>query len=245
MSGIRINILANFAGQAWSALMTLALVPVYIKFLGIEAYGLIGFYAMLQGMLIALDFGLGQTLNRELARYSAMPEKAGQARDLLRTLEVGYWLLGVVIGGAVIVTAPFFAHHWLNVSALPSGDVHDALILMGILVILQWPQSLYRSGLMGLQKQVLVNSVGISLSAVSSGGAVLVLWLISPKIAVLLSWHIVVSVIQVILVTFLLWRNLPFSGRPPRFNLDVVRNVWKFAAGMTGITVSGIVLTQF
>lgn len=26
MSGIRINILANFAGQAWSALMTLALV---------------------------------------------------------------------------------------------------------------------------------------------------------------------------------------------------------------------------
>ena len=73
MSSLKINILANFAGQAWSGLLTLALVPVYIKFLGIEAYGLIGFYAMLQGMLVVLDFGLGQTLNRELARYSALP----------------------------------------------------------------------------------------------------------------------------------------------------------------------------
>lgn len=244
MSGIRINILANFAGQAWSTLMTLALVPVYIKFLGIEAYGLLGFYMMLQGFLQVLDLGLSPTMNRELARYSAMPEKAGEARDLVRTLEAGYWLLGIVIGGAVIGAAPFFAHRWLNISSLPSGDVQEALIMMGILVTLQWPQSFYGSGLMGLQRQVLVNSVGISLSAVSSGGAVLVLWLISPKITALLSWQIVVSVIQVTLVPFLLWRNLPFSGRPPRFSLDVVRNVWKFAAGMSGLTLSGIILAQ-
>lgn len=244
MSSLKINILANFAGQAWSVIISVAVIPFYIKFLGIEAYGLLGFYMMLQGVLQMLDLGFSPTLNRELARYSAMPEKAGVARDLVRTLEVGCWLLGIVIGGAVIVAAPFFAHHWLNVSALPSGDVQDALIMMGILVTLQWPQSFYGSGLMGLQRQVLINSVGISLSAVSSGGAVLVLWLISPKITALLSWQIVVSVIQVTLVTFLLWRNLPFSGRPPRLSLGVVRNVWKFAAGMSGITVSGIVLTQ-
>jgi O-antigen/teichoic acid export membrane protein len=153
-------------------------------------------------------------------------------------------MLGIVIGGAVIVAAPFFAHRWLNVSALPSGDVQDALIMMGILVALQWPQSFYGSGLMGLQRQVLVNSIGIPMSAVSNGGAVLVLWLISPKITALLSWQIIVSVTQVTLVTFLLWRNLPFSGRPPRFSLDVIRNVWKFAAGMSGLTLSGIILAQ-
>src|SRR3972149_8616428 len=107
MSGISINLLANFAGQAWSALMTLALVPVYIKFLGIEAYGLIGFYAMLQGILVVWDFGLGQTLNRELARYSAMPEKAGDARNLVRTLETGYWAIGIAIGTAPVEAGPF------------------------------------------------------------------------------------------------------------------------------------------
>jgi O-antigen/teichoic acid export membrane protein len=244
MSRLKFNLLANFAGQAWSVIISVVVIPFYIKFLGIEAYGLLGFYMMLQGVLQALDLGLSPTMNRELARYSAMPEKAGEARDLVRTLEVAYWMLGIVIGGAVIVAAPFFAHRWLNVSTLPSGDVQDALIMMGILVALQWPQSFYGSGLMGLQRQVLVNSIGIPMSAVSNGGAVLVLWLITPKITALLSWQIVVTVIQATLVTFLLWRNLPISGRPPRFSLEIIRKVWKFAAGMSGITLTGIVLSQ-
>ena len=41
MSLLKLNIVVNFAGQGWAALMALALVPLYIKFLGIEAYGLI------------------------------------------------------------------------------------------------------------------------------------------------------------------------------------------------------------
>ena len=110
MNGLKINILANFSGQTWSALLTLALVPVYIKFLGIEAYGLIGFFAMLQGMLVVLDLGLGQTLNRELARYSALSKNASEVRNFVRTLEVGYWVIGIVIGTALL-TAASFAHN--------------------------------------------------------------------------------------------------------------------------------------
>ena len=244
MSRFTANILANLLGQSWSVLVSIAVIPLYIKFLGIEAYGLLGFYMMLQGILQVLDLGLSPTMNRELARYSTMPDKAGEARDLVRTLEVGYWLLGIIIGGVVMGAAPFFAHHWLNVGALPPEVVQEALLLMGVLVALQWPQSFYGSGLMGLQKQVLVNSVGIPMSAVGSGGAVFILWLISPTITALLRWQILVSVIQVSLVTFLLWRSLPSSGRPARFSVDLVRNVWRFAAGMSGLTLTGIILTQ-
>jgi len=244
MNRFSINILANLLGQSWSVIVSIAVIPLYIKFLGIEAYGLLGFYMMLQGALQVLDLGLSPTMNRELARYSTMPEKAGEARDLVRTLEVGYWLLGMVIGAAVAGAAPFFTHHWLNIGGLPPEDVQTALMMMGVLVALQWPQSFYGSGLMGLQKQVLVNSVGIPMSAVSSGGAVLILWLVSPTITALLSWQILVSVIQVALATILLWRSLPISGRPPRFNKNLLGNIWRFAAGMSGITLAGVILTQ-
>ena len=244
MSRFTTNILANLLGQSWSVIVSIAVIPLYIKFLGIEAYGLLGFYMMLQGALQVLDLGLSPTMNRELARYSTMPEKAGEARDLVRTLEVGYWLLGMVLGAAVAGAAPFFAHHWLNIGALPPEDVQTALMMMGVLVALQWPQSFYGSGLMGLQKQVLVNSVGIPMSTVSSGGAVLILWLVSPTITALLSWQILVSVIQVVLVTILLWRSLPSSGRPPRFSKNLIGNIWRFAAGMSGLTLTGLILTQ-
>ena len=97
-SGFKLDLAANFAGVGSSALLQFACVPLYLKFLGIEAFGLIGFYLMLQAVLQVLDLGLSPTMNREMARYSVQPEKAAEARDLVRTLEAGYWLIGIAIG---------------------------------------------------------------------------------------------------------------------------------------------------
>ena len=41
----RLGLLANYLGQFWAVAVSLALVPVYIHYLGIEAYGLIGVFA--------------------------------------------------------------------------------------------------------------------------------------------------------------------------------------------------------
>ena len=40
MTTVKRNILANVAGHGWNALMSLLFIPVYIHFMGIEAYGL-------------------------------------------------------------------------------------------------------------------------------------------------------------------------------------------------------------
>ena len=95
MTRLRKNLIANFAGQGAATLIQLAITPVYIRWLGVEAYGLIGFQVTLQALMQVLDFGLSPTINRELARYSALPDKAQESRDFVRTLEVGYWLIGV------------------------------------------------------------------------------------------------------------------------------------------------------
>ncbi|KOR31756.1 hypothetical protein TI05_11605 [Achromatium sp. WMS3] len=39
--------------------MSLAFIPLYIKFLGIESFGLIGFFTTLQSIFALLDLGLG------------------------------------------------------------------------------------------------------------------------------------------------------------------------------------------
>lgn len=244
MKSIRIGLLANLAGTAWSALMQLAFIPVYIRLMGIEAYGLVGFYITLQGALQILDFGLSPTMNREMARYSVQPEKAGEARDLVRTLEVGYWAIGVAIGGVVLAAAPFIATHWIKVSDIPIGEAQQAVMSMGVLAALQWPLTFYQGGLLGLQKQVLLNGLNITVTTFRSGGAALVLWLLSPTITAFFAWQIVITAVQVILITLFLWRSLPPSNRAPRFDLSLVRNVWRFAAGMSGITISALILTQ-
>jgi O-antigen/teichoic acid export membrane protein len=244
LSGLKLDLVASLAGSTWAMLVQLACVPLYIRFLGIETYGLIGFYLMLQGMLQVLDLGVSPTMNREMARYSVQPEKAAQARDLVRTLEIGYWLIGIVAGAAFIVASPWVATHWIRSGAIPVHSVTQALILMAVLAVLQWPVSFYQGGLMGLRKQVLFNVLRIIAATVSNGGAVLVLWLVSPTIQVFFIWLVATNAVFVVLWTTFLWKSLPAATRSAEFDFSLVRNIGRFAAGVSGIVAFSLVLGQ-
>ena len=126
-------------------------------------------------MLQILDLGLSPTMNREMARYSVQPDKTNEARDLVRTLEVGYWLVGIIIGSALVAASPWVAAHRIKAGAIPVRSVRQALTLMGIIAAFQWPVSFYQGGLIGLRKQVLFNLLRIATGTVTNGGAVLVL----------------------------------------------------------------------
>src|SRR6267154_596513 len=243
-SGFKLDLAVNFTRVGWSVLIQIACVPFYLRFLGIEAYGLIGFYLMLQAMLQVLDFGLTPTVNREMARYSVQPEKAAEARDLVRTLEVAYWLIGVAIGAVIWAAAPGIAANWIKGGAISSRTVSHAVMIMGLVSVFQWPLSLYQGALMGLGRQVLFNSFRIAMVTLTQGGSILVLWLLSPTITAFLIWQLIVSVVHSFLIVILLWSSLPHSDRPPRFNLRIVGKIWHFAAGVSGITLIGLALTQ-
>jgi O-antigen/teichoic acid export membrane protein len=244
LSRFKSNLIANFAGAGWSALLGLVCTPLYIRFMGIEAYGLVGFYIMLQTSLLVLDMGLSPTMNREMARYSVQPDKAGEIRDFVLTLGTCSWGMGLMIGATLVATAPLIAAHWIKASAIPGSEVRSAVSMMGILVALQWPISSFQGGLMGLQRQVLVNGLRIAMITLGHGGALLILWRISPAVTAYFGWQILVSAVQAILSMAILWRRLPLSDQPPRFRPVMIRSVWRFAAGMSGITVSALLLTQ-
>ena len=98
------NIIANYVGRTWTAILGIRFIPVYLRFTGIEAYGLVGYYMAHSNILGMLD--LGSTINRELARLSAIEGSAGSQRDVVRTLEVIYWGIAIIAGGVVILLAP-------------------------------------------------------------------------------------------------------------------------------------------
>jgi O-antigen/teichoic acid export membrane protein len=244
MSLLKQNIIANFAGNGWTALMSLAFVPLYIKFMGIESYGLVGIFATLLVLFGLLDMGLSTTLNRELARFSALPNKAQDMRNLVRTLELPYWGVAFVVGVAVVGLSGPIANYWVNVDELSPATVQQALMIMGVVVAFRWPTGLYSGGLMGLQKQVLLNGINAFAATLRGIGAVLVLWLISPTIQAFFVWQIFASAVHTSLVAFFLWRSLPKSGHRSHFQKEILSRIWRFAAGMTGISVTAIILTQ-
>jgi len=243
-ASVKTNVIANFAGRAWTSIMSLVFIPLYIKFMGIESYGLIGIFISIIALFSLLDMGLSSTLSRELARLSATKDSAQESRNLVRTLEVIYWGVGLVIGLVVIVLAPFIAHHWVKTQGIPAKTVQQAVMIMGLVAAIQWPSSLYAGGLMGLQRQVRLNGVWMSMATIQHGGAVLVLWFISPTILAYFTWQIFISMVQTLLLAYSVWKTLPATHKESVFKIDLLQKNWKFAAGMTGITIIATILTQ-
>ena len=81
------NLVASYAGQIWVALISVLFIPVYVSLLGLESYGIIGFYAFLQASLVILDLGLRTALSRETVRYFS-GQNLEKYRDLVRSIEL-------------------------------------------------------------------------------------------------------------------------------------------------------------
>jgi O-antigen/teichoic acid export membrane protein len=126
---------------------------------------------------------------------------------------------------------------------LSPRSVQHAVAIMGGVAALRWPLALYEGGLMGLQRQVLLNSVRIGAAVLGGGGAVIVL-MMSPTIIAYFLWQMVVAALNVAVIAVLLWRSVPHADRRPVFDSRLLYSNWRFAAGMSGISVSAIVLTQ-
>ena len=78
-AGSAVRLAANLFGTGWAALLGLAVVPTYLRLIGVEAYGLMSFYMALTTLIQVFDLGLSPALNRELARLSALANAAGDA----------------------------------------------------------------------------------------------------------------------------------------------------------------------
>ena len=239
---VRVNILSNIAGRGWAGIISLLYVPIYILFLGIEAYGLFGVYLSMMAILAVLDLGLSSTLSRELARLTTEPGKEQEARDLLRTTELVYWSTGIVIGAVVLLLAPFIAGYWLQGKGIPVETVRAAIMIMGGVIALEWPSALYTGGMTGIQRQVPLNAIRAAMATVQAVGAALILWLVSPSILLFFAWLILVVLSQTLLLRTVLWRYMPKGAGADRARIDLLEKNRRFATGMTGITLLSTIL---
>jgi O-antigen/teichoic acid export membrane protein len=243
LTDLRRNVAANLFGRAWVTVLGIAFIPVYLRFLGMEAYGLVGFFATLQAVFGLLDLGLGATVNRELARLSVTADRRAEQRTLLRTLETCYWIISLTAGFLVVVLAPTIAHDWVHPARLSPLTVERAIRLMGMVLALQFPFSFYQAALMGLQRQVMLNAIVVVTATLRSAGTALVLWKISASVEAFFLCQLAVSVIQVLVTLGYVWSGLGggWSARPEVARL---RSIWRYAAATSANSLVGIALSQ-
>lgn len=244
-SRLRSSVAANVLGRSFSAILAILFTPAYIHFLGIEAYGIVGFYMTLMASVSFLEMGLSRACNRELARFAAEPfGRAKQMGELLRTLEILYAVVAIVIGVCLVASVNWISSNWLNATGVARQDIHTALILTGVVIALRWPIGLYVGAMMGLQRQVSLNVILAILAATNWAGSALVMGVVGADLRTFFYWQLLVAIVSSATLAVLAWRAMPTSPYPPKFSLRALREIAPFAAGLGLNTVLGTLLLQ-
>jgi O-antigen/teichoic acid export membrane protein len=242
MTTVTRNILANVAGTGLGIVVFLAVVPVYLRLLGAEAYGLVGLLTTLMIAATALDLGFGATMNREAARMTAQPTTGDGFADVAATLPAACWVVGVAVGVLFAVLAPAIATRWLSFSALSADQVRSALGLMGAILPALVVRGFYMAALNGLQRQGLANLVQVGGMVARGAVTVAALKMAAPTVSVFFVTQLVLFYLEVAVLAAALRGSLPVTARRGRVRPAAIRPVLSFSVGMAGTMVLGLAL---
>lgn len=224
--------------------MGLAFIPLYIKYLGIESYGLIGVFALLQAWLGLLDMGMTPTLSREMSRFTAGTHSAQSIRDLLRSIEIIAAGVAFLIATGIWSFSDWLASDWLQAERLPVAEVAQAFTVMGLVTALRFIEGIYRSSIVGLQRQVFFNVAASTMATLRGLGSVVVLAWVSPTIEAFFFWQGAISILAVGVLAYATYHALPKAEHGGRFSPGALRRVGRYAGGMVSITFLALLLTQ-
>lgn len=233
------GIIAGVSGRAWNAVLHLIFTPIYLHLLGVENYGLVGFFTALLSLLSVFDFGLSATLQKELPGQSNLSE----SWSLSKAVEIFYWAIAALFFLSIFFSSPWISQSWFSKHSLSNFELELSLKWMGAAIALQWPFFLYSGGLLGLQKQGLLSILVIFLFTVRSLGAVVILDVFPSTPVNFFKWQALMGLIQSLVLAAAFWKVFPKIERKC-FSWRSFSKLKGFMLGMSGISLTSLFLTQ-
>ncbi len=178
---MKINLVRASLVQIYLSLIGVLLMPVYLRYLGGEAFGLVGFSLMLQAWIQLLDFGISPVLAREMSRYRAGSVSQSEISTKLNALEMAMGGAGIVVALLLTASSDWIASSWLSVNGIAKGELATCVALIGLSGVLSWLSGMYRSCLSGLERQMLFNGLNIALATIRYVGVVPMLIYVSDS----------------------------------------------------------------
>ncbi|MBZ9610294.1 glycosyltransferase [Rheinheimera maricola] len=242
---LKVNIIANYIGTGYNLLIGIVILPLYLGYMGAEAYGLVGFFTLMQVWLNILDLGLSPTLNRQAAAASSSPNGYQHFVSLLKSFELIFFFLALVTVSLVYIGSEWMSHHWFDAQILTPEDVQHSVQLMGVIIALRWQTALYRSGILGFEYHVWNNMVSVTYASFRFIGSLLLVMFVSNDILHFFYYQLFLSAIEFLVLRHKLYRILP-ANIDKRLQIDIpaVRKVAPFALGVAYSASLWVIVTQ-
>lgn len=240
------NILASYGSQIYVTLIGIVMVPLYVGYMGAEAYGLVGFFGMLQAWFQLLDMGLTPTMARETARYRGGAVNAMHLRRLLRALEAIFVGVAIIGSLAMIAGAKSIALNWLNVQQLHPEEVEQAIMLMAVIIALRWTCGLYRGAINGYEKLVWLSTFNIVVSTARFVLVIPLFHLVGTSPVVFFTYQLGIAILELAVLVGQTYSLLPKTEQAIGWKWDwtPLQGVLKFSLSIAFTSSVWVMVTQ-
>ncbi len=227
-------------------LIGIVVVPLYVRYMGVEAYGLVGFYSVLQSWFHLLDMGLSSTMARETSRFRGGATDALSLRRLLKTLEgifIGTALFGA---GILMLGSDLLASSWLKVQQLPLIEVRHSIMLMAVVVALRWVSGLYRGLIIGFERLVWLNLFNAIIATARFVLVIPLLIYVDDRPVTFFTYQAVIALVETTGIAFYSYRIIPsdISGCTPAWQWAPLRKELKFSLSVAFTGAVWVLVTQ-
>lgn len=242
----RRNILASYASQIYVTVVGIGIMPLYLRYMGAEAYGLVGFFTMLLSWFYLVDLGLTPTMAREMARFQGGATDALTYRRLVRALQAIFFAIALLGSGVLFGLAGFIARDWLDVRDLPLSEVKFALQMIALGVALRWMSGLYRGAISGSEQLVWLGGYNAAITTLRFIGVLPVMMLAGATPIVFFTYQLLVAAVELAGLAFKTTALLPPvpAGQHVGWSLDPVREVLRFSLTIAFTSSVWVLVTQ-
>jgi O-antigen/teichoic acid export membrane protein len=235
----------NFIGGIWTGILVVATTPFYIATLGLEGFGLIGFWQLLLFVSVIFDFGLGASLVREFARYKGNNEPEEKYRELLLTLQLLYTLAAILIGTVIYFSSSWLANSWLKLVVISTNETSLIIKLMAGSIALQFITTLYSNGLSGLQRHGAMNALQMLGNTLKYLGGAAILF-IDKSLTLFFIYQVIAALIICWLTRWNLMGHLSkcVTDQWTVFKFHNIHQLLRYSAGMFLTALCGLLIAN-
>jgi O-antigen/teichoic acid export membrane protein len=237
------HIFANYVGVAVTTLLTFLVVPFYLKWLGADAYGLIGIATMVQAWIMLLNAGLAPVAGRQAAQAHGGSADWLQTGRFFRTIDCLLLSASLVIICIVFFSRHWLAEHWLEKNSLGTGTIELSIVLLVATTLIRLASSVSRGVVTNFEEQVWLNINLVIFNSLRFAVSlpIVFLW---PNINVLFVWWLLISTLEYLSIQRKISLCMPVQIPYFVFDVTELRKHGKMAATLAVTSGIWIVVTN-
>ncbi|MDD2719898.1 MAG: oligosaccharide flippase family protein [Gallionella sp.] len=232
------NTIANIAGAIIPLIFSILTVPLYLKLIGEERYGILAVIWVLLGYFGVFDLGLGKATTQRMASIESESERS----ELLWTVLALTIVLGVLGGLVLLFSSDWMLTHLFSLEGDSRREALDSTSWLPVGLILLLLNSAMKGSLQARERFVEINSASVLGDSMAQLLPLIAAWFGYVTIDLLLPAVLAARLLTAVLLFVQCYRHVPLS-KSLRIKMTHVKPLLTYGGWASMVTMSGPLMT--